>query len=831
MSLIAEVVFSGFVSKAVNNCVDISWDKIKKAVKDKNNKHQSLESQIYNVIVDVLNKITDNPHKDNQSIIYEAAESVLKLFKESSVVELENIKSCLNNPFLFVDEKKCMDFKILLYEELGKNEYSELFHTILLLLLDQKNQYDREVVKQLIQKLDQVILILNQKEDGYKSNNTSNAPQTVKSRTQEYADKWDANMFLNNFDKRDENAGVNVKLCEVYLEFHLPNYLWQWNSKPSNDLKILLSEYIDRSNENDENKMLLVLGQPGIGKSTLITWIAANFKEIAGNILVYQFAFDLKNIKLNNDSINDGIGKKVIEELNLQYEDLNNKILILDGFDEINIESGREDFINQIYSELIKKKVLCNFTLIITCRENYIHDMYKVECQYIILQSWNKEQMQSFCNIYGEKVGQRVSNNMMDKLNQNEKIFGIPLILYMILALNISFEKDDSIVDVYDHIFALEGGIYDRCIKGKRFGDKHRISTIKRQLHEISKEIAFWMFENEAEKASIPQKEYIKICEIIINRYRNINKNIKQDFMIGNFFKLKHTEGNKEELYFVHRSIYEYFVADNIYKSIENDMENLSKKNQTKLGENIVFYLKKGRLEKTISEYLQYKLIKKFNQLDVSKKKRFYEWWENIIVEIMDNGMLIYSNYNMFEKYRIKDFIYMEVFCFLNLIELLRLLLITSKRKYILQNANISILEIYLKYCSLMEDLYFDSLGSLDFTIMYLSKVKIPGINLKVANLRGADLRYADLERADLYGADLCDANLKGANLKGANLEKANLCRAYLNGANLYGAYINESNWLEEDIERVLPLLRNVNFQFIYLNKEKISKEEILLRK
>ena len=42
----------------------------------------------------------------------------------------------------------------------------------------------------------------------------------------EYADKWNQNMFLNDFDKRDENAGVNVKLSEVYLEEHLPHYIW-----------------------------------------------------------------------------------------------------------------------------------------------------------------------------------------------------------------------------------------------------------------------------------------------------------------------------------------------------------------------------------------------------------------------------------------------------------------------------------------------------------------------------------------------------------------------------------------------------------------------------
>ena len=46
--------------------------------------------------------------------------------------------------------------------------------------------------------------------------------------------------------------------------------------------------------------MLFILGQPGIGKSTLITWITAHFIDSVINnindILVYQFASDLKNV-------------------------------------------------------------------------------------------------------------------------------------------------------------------------------------------------------------------------------------------------------------------------------------------------------------------------------------------------------------------------------------------------------------------------------------------------------------------------------------------------------------------------------------------------------
>ena len=129
---------------------------------------------------------------------------------------------------------------------------------------------------------------------------TSIQQKKVKSRTQEYADKWNANMFLNDFDKRDENAGINVKLREVYLDKHLPHYMWEENRSVRKDIKDLLLEFIYETNVN---KMLLILGHPGIGKSTLITWIAANFLKSLEKISVYKFASDLKNVNWKNNKV------------------------------------------------------------------------------------------------------------------------------------------------------------------------------------------------------------------------------------------------------------------------------------------------------------------------------------------------------------------------------------------------------------------------------------------------------------------------------------------------------------------------------------------------
>lgn len=74
------------------------------------------------------------------------------------------------------------------------------------------------------------VIVVNDDSMAYVSqnnNDSKNAKQKIKSRTKEYVDKWDANMFLNDFNEWDENAGVNVKLKDVYIKDHLPHFIWE----------------------------------------------------------------------------------------------------------------------------------------------------------------------------------------------------------------------------------------------------------------------------------------------------------------------------------------------------------------------------------------------------------------------------------------------------------------------------------------------------------------------------------------------------------------------------------------------------------------------------
>ena len=862
---ISEIIFSGFVSKIVNNGVDTSWTKIKKVIKSKKTEYQNMESQIYNIIVNALNQITFNKFENNQDKIYQAAEKLLLGYNDIKSDDIEILRSGLRVLGENVNNDKYINFKGLIYDEIGKKENVELYHTILLWLLEQKDKYDQLEIEQLNQKLDAVLQILGTKEMKLNPQH-GDIRREIKSRTQEYADKWNENMFLNDFDEWDENAGVNVKLSDVYIEDHLPHFVWRDNKNVSNNINKLLFGYIEKNIEDsNENKMLLILGQPGIGKSTLITWITATFANKLDEILVYQFASDLKNV----DWQKSNISAQILDTLDLSYNDLNGKTLILDGFDEVSIGRNRKEILDKLYDDLIYKKTqkeekriesIKKFYLIITCRENYIRDYKEVKCKYITLKPWDKEQIKSFCAIFQEKTKCNISKYTMTRVIKNRDIFGIPLILYMVLALNICAEKEGSVVDIYDKIFSLEGGIYDRCIDNKNFADNHRIGEIKEIIHQISREIAIWMFENEPDKAYIPRKKFEEICDSVINERKKLEKkcdnvikeqeqkseDIKRDTLIGNYFKWKHCEGiETEELYFVHRSIYEYFVAETIYNSIKNTISKLSKKGIDEFTGNISLYLKEGQITQTINKYFCYKILKLYNISENNINIMLYQWIELAFGKMLNNGMFYSCEKMNYENIMIK-----ETQCFINLVNILRELFNISNREYIMMDTNRKQLEKYIKYCSISYETnkeirrdYFN------LSKIFLKDINMAGVNLVNANfidtilentnlsranlansnfsgailrnanfesaiLRGADLSNADLSNANLSNADLTDANLTdailcktmlvGTNLAYAKLVRTNLEKAYLRGANLEGAKLEGANLYDSDLVRTI---------------------------
>ncbi|MDE7334561.1 MAG: NACHT domain-containing protein [Lachnospiraceae bacterium] len=597
-------MLKSFGTKVAEYCVDIAIDKIKEADKNRKVDGQSIETRIYQVVVDALNEFPYNKYKKKEKV-YDAAESILKELKRENINYKESVRVGLNMLSSEITEDICEEFLKLFCDEICKEKNRDLAVGYIIhqgeRISEQQQQMDRHVQegfgesyqneKDILEEVKDVKFLLNaiKGEKGCKTENK----RPIVNRVNEYAKKWNENVFLNDFNEEDENAGVNIKLKDIYIEECLPHYVWKKNAQPSDKLKDLLKKYVI---DNSDNKMLLIMGQAGIGKSTLITWIMASLVEKKDNILVYQFASDLDNVNWQSENILDDI----FNVIGLEYDELENKTLILDGFDEIYAGGERERILNKLDQELKRRNTLKKFSLIITCRENYIYNLQNIKCDYITLQVWDEVQIGNFCRTYWKNCGNEILENKIQKILENKEIFGIPLILYMILALDITIEESSSIVDVYDQVFSLKrGGIYDRC-----YDTEHRINKpeIKRHIHQVSQRIAFWMFENNADEAFISQEKFEEICENEMSESGEKDEDIQSNTLIGNFFKLKHCEGKgTDELQFVHRTIYEYFVAVYFYESMCR--VNAKDKVAGKLGE----LLKGRRLSNQILEFIKCK--------------------------------------------------------------------------------------------------------------------------------------------------------------------------------------------------------------------------------
>ena len=212
MAFIVEAFFSGCISKVVNDGKDYLWPEIKTAINDKNSRN--LSTKIYCVIERALNIVTNKKFKDT-NVLYEAIERIFIEFRNSGDT-LESVKCGLCLLDSSVSEVRCEKFLEKFYEEIHQN--SDLYKEILMMLQQNGVRISQEEFRKLNEKIDNLTDMVSSKNT---SKNDLQNRESVKSRTQEYADKWDENMFLNDFDKRDENAGVNVKLSEVYLEVKL----------------------------------------------------------------------------------------------------------------------------------------------------------------------------------------------------------------------------------------------------------------------------------------------------------------------------------------------------------------------------------------------------------------------------------------------------------------------------------------------------------------------------------------------------------------------------------------------------------------------------------
>ncbi len=802
--MIIDDFVAAFISKIVSDGIDCTKETIKDALKRKSKKYSTLDIQMYKVIIGTIKDMASPYIKNDEEKIYDAAEVLLKSIKNEDQIILDKIKMCLKYLCVSPDKENCEEFQKTFRVRILKKENEELrnaldwerseqcFETVL------KIKRNVDSIKSCVEKES---LSSNQQKN-IQSNNQQNKFQNNKKKI--YCDIWNQSMFLQHKDQ-----GRLVRLCDAFI---VPNYyLHQYKIWHDEDdtLESLIDKFINYQNRST----MLITGVPGIGKTSIVSWIANKYKENDRVIILRFRDWEKKDLE-------DGILEAIKNTLQCSKMDLKYKTLILDGFDEIKLLENREELLNGFFNSILDFDFL---KCIITSRPHYIQT--EKFNNYIELAPFDSQKIRMFyTNIKGKELDGTIGVENID-------VYGIPVILYMSIMCGLDITNCNSKPEIYNRIFEKDGGIFDRfSFDEKAYGEG---AQILRDTNNIEKylvflrETAFQLFKLNGEDL------ILKKCDIPTLKFEQKNISILE-------FPLKPLFENIEKIEFIHKSIYEYFVSEYIFSCVNNFINGTKEELADILGR----IFKDNYLTLEMLEFLQYRI----------RSSKLNEMFGNVLDTF---NMMLQDGMTYYVSEPCKPIIICEKKIFYNMLELLHswetkyIRLDNSILNYVLfkndridivwERMNLSKIDLRgidvvradLEGADLSEtNLSEISLCETNLSSANLSKADLRGTNLNGANLSGARLREALLMVAGLIRTNLNKADLSYANLNGADLREADLRKADLKGTKLEAAYLDLSIFDEEQINYLEESYKlNGTRVYIFSTKEIISYEEYCKRR
>lgn len=620
-----------------------------------------------------------------------------------------------------------------------------------------------------------------------------------------YAKKWKERLFLH---RRPEDEELTLERAFVAPLYYLLNtsffefnphfiekitYLENEKAKELeayDNLKEALDQFII------DGRSMLILGQPGMGKSSIVCYLADKYINDP-QVLIVKFK-DL-NIKKSTDQNMDNkslLLDSIINYFHCDKKDLENKTLILDGYDEIDSYFFNVDLFSDFFLSI---REIINFKILITSRENYIIKETHYFEKIILLLPYDAGKIEKFAeNIIHDK---HVSGYIIN--NDNNKVFGIPVILYMALASGVDLSKSISRIGVYNKIFSLNGGIFDRFYSQHNDSyetGSHTISYVKIAFYNILCNTAFYMFENFSDN-SISHNAYEKIIENektktkeLLAKSSEMNSPLWYDFPIENLYE------KADNISFIHKSFYEYFTAEyyfNIIHSISKNIikqdlsANIDKEESNKVIATLRDILCLNMLSDEILEFLQYKINNYFSYAEIEHLKEFYY----IIFRIMlSKGMTYKLNKNI--KY---STIFVECIIFANMLDFFHLWIKNDEPYYFeFDDSEINQIEAYLNLCNFFMNFpnakiskQDDSFSSIRLNLSYfnlsgidLQHIKLNGINFSHCCMKNSTLNNAILQNSNFKSTELQDSSLEGADLSGSFFRETIFANSNISSAN-----------------------------------------------
>lgn len=550
---------------------------------------------------------------------------------------------------------------------------------------------------------------------------------------EEFVRIWKDILFLN---KGEENNQL-LTLENLYI---LPNYsLCKYGRGRIEKIEgiVPLDEKISEFLSNDNKKGMIIYGIPGIGKSSLVNFIAGNEERLNKyrRKIIYISVQNLDVEVIQKESLLESI----IRFLECPKEKFKNCVCILDGLDEIQSNVDINNVLGRFMLELPKQKI----KTIITSRDNIVEYSNLGDRVLIIeLELFTVSEIERFNCKY--KKYRDVQFNVKEIKKNNIEVLGIPLMLYFVHALNLKINDVLDKSKLYNKVFS---GIYDKCrIEYLDLNDQRKKESnwgmpvlvelsnkMKKDFDFIAQIIAFEIFKQDKESQDIK-----KIRSILENNTL-LDENSKMRYPVSNFYQI-----SANSIKFVHRSFYEYFLSEHLYITIVNNFDN-----SEVLVESLLPILKANYINNEIKDFLLYKIQ---TDKELSNKSSVYFYMQKIVNLIFETAEINYKNE---EKARI----------FFNMLLVLEIFHKIHDRGIYK--------DIYRKYP--------DRFIRLLMNYQIYKGNECGKLNLQYFDFGKASLSFVNLSDSDLSNCYFDDANLDYAQLVNCYISKTQFSRVNLN--------------------------------------------------
>ena len=578
----------------------------------------------------------------------------------------------------------------------------------------------------------------------------------------------------------------------------------------------------------DQYPIHILYGKPGVGKSTFSAFLAAligdedkSFAEPDDLSLAEKLRDRLHILRLRNvkDQLSDSDAWQTVKLClqNTQDKDYRNKILLLDGLDEVCVL--RSDFKGQTFLDNLVSDMQKNYIgakIIVTTREGYFPkpDSRKI---FSHTMEWTKAEMQFWCDKYaavGEGKADYCEKFKCDyeTLTDDDKrraIFCVPIVLYLCCHQQIDISQNHTVADVYHSVFHE---IYEKKSYNENDGNdviQYRISwqftkELAYQMHlhgtlETETAIGSDLVENAMNRTrTILREKYPEDTEL----QQALERAESRQYFDKHFCIMHFQSGSRENgAEFAHKTVGEYFTAVKLYEDYFECVKDPETTTE-QVWRNIFEAFRYSSVPEDILNFLV-ELTK--NGLGDPPERLFEHYYrgmeEQMLWRVM--GMPAVAEYPLpqISFYRDEKFFYYTdvenrsyAYTRRNTVSSEQVGAVFRRLSFYLTKAGfnnekgnaLKIREALSSY--LLQN-------TVEQNLCVMKWKNLCGLVLQGVSLRFANLSYADLRDTDFNGADLSHADLSHADLRDADLYGTKLRNAKLIGAELSGAAMNRSDY------------------------------------